>query len=92
MASLFRDGQKPPPKALELIIRLFHKATHPLFLGIVSLEVGWSLARTQEMFNLLASEKTIRRATAKEKAEFGLRPDANVYVLVGKAEASKANW
>ena len=78
---LFRDGQLPPQKSLEIIMALFRKVTHPLYLGIVSLEVGWSLARTKEMLDVLEERGEVRPLTPTEKVTGCYPLDANVYVL-----------
>ena len=90
MAVMFRDGLKPPPKVLEIIMRLFHRLAHPLYLGIVSLEIGWSLARTQEMLNHLEDRGIVRPMTKEEKGTSGYPEDANLYVLIEKPQLSKA--
>lgn len=82
MASLFRDGQRPPQKVLEIIMGCFRRYSSPLYLGIVSVEIGWSLARTQEMFDELIEQGLIRHATLDEKTAKKMYHDANVYVLL----------
>ena len=90
MTALFRDGLKPPPKVLEIIMRLFHRLAHPLYLGVISLEIGWSLARTQEMLDVLQDRGEVRPMTLEEKVKSGYRDDANLYVLTEKPRPSKA--
>lgn len=79
---LFRDGQKPPQQSLEIIVAYMAKAHRPVYLGLISLEVRWSLARTQEMMELLQQQGIVREATPDEKRELRAVPDANVWCLV----------
>lgn len=81
MASLFRDGQKPPQKVLEIIIDFFRKVPHPVYLGYISLEIGWSLARTKEMLDLLESRGNVRPLTVEEKKLQGYPEEAIVYMM-----------
>ncbi len=90
MAALFRNGLKPPPKVLEIIVRLFHRLAHPLYLGVISLEIGWSLARTQEMLDALEDRGVVRPMTVEEKVKSGYRDDAILYVLTEKPRPGKA--
>ena len=87
-----RDSQKYPPAVLELILSIMHRMARPVYLGIISLEVGWSLARTQQMFDELEERGEVRPATLLEKREHGMRTDATVYTLTGPAMISKARW
>lgn len=90
MTRLFRDGQKPPQKVLEIIVRHFHRVGRPVYMGIVSLEIGWSLARTQEMFDDLTDKGVIRPMTEAEKLAAKLPIVANTYVLTERPMLSKA--
>lgn len=92
MAKLFKDGREPPPQALRIIVSLFHRVTRPLYMGVVSLEIGWGLQHTQEMFDLLEERGEIRPATLDEKRAAGMSSVANAYVLVGARSLSKAHW
>ena len=94
MEFLFKDGRLLPEKVIKIIEGIFHRCTGPIFMGIVSLEIGWNLQRTQEMFDILDRQGTIRAATQAEKKEAGLRPDAHVYVLAVPRSLVKAhpNW
>jgi hypothetical protein len=91
MSSLFSDGRQLPEKALRIIEGMFHRVNHPLFLGVLALEVRWNLQRTQEMLDVLEGRGVIRPATPDEKQEHGLQPDAHVYVLIGVRSLMKAH-
>ena len=92
MASLFRDGQKPPQKVLEIIVGYLHRVAHPTYMGILSLEVGWSLARTEEMLRHLEDLGEVHELTPEEKQAQGFRSDANLWTVVGKPRLCKARW
>ena len=79
-----RTVLKPSQKLLEIIIGCFSRYSTPLYLGIVSVEIGWGLSRTQEMFDELIEQGKIRHATLEEKGAKRMEPDANVYVLVSR--------
>jgi len=90
--SRLSDNQKYAPSVLEIILSVMHRMARPVYLGIISLEVGWSLARTQQMFDELEERGDVRLATLKEKQAHGMRSDAIVYTLTGPAMISKARW
>lgn len=90
MTSLFKNGQKPPTAALEIIERYFNRVARPVYLGTISLEIRWSLARTQEMLEHLTDEGIVRPLTDDEKFSSGFPVEANIYVLVGEPKLSKA--
>lgn len=69
-----------------------HRVAIPVYLGIISLDIGWSLERTEQMFLELEDQGEVRPATVEEKRMYGMRSDANVWTLVGSAVASKARW
>ena len=69
MASPSRAVRKPPQEALEKIISCFNRSYHPIYLGPVAVEVGWSLAQTQEMFDVLVERGSIHALTNEEKIE-----------------------
>jgi hypothetical protein len=91
MTTWFKDGKQLPERSLEIIESMFHRVNHPLFLGIVALEVRWNLQRTQEMFDVLEDRGVIRPATAEEKKQHGLAIDAHIYVLVAERSLAKAH-
>jgi len=92
MGKLFRDGQVPPQKVLEIIVGLMHRVTNPVYLGIISLEIRYSLARTQEMMELLEERGEVRQVTDDEKRAMKIRLDANLWTLTGPAQLSKARF
>lgn len=75
------EKNRPPRQALEIIVAFFRRMDRPIYLGIAALEVGWSLARTQEMFDELEGSGTIRPQTAEERQAFGYPSYAITYVL-----------
>jgi len=87
-----RDSRKYQPAVLEIILSIMHRMARPVYLGIISLDVGWSLARTQQMFDELEERGDVRPATLEEKRAHGMRTDAIVYTLTGPAMISKARW
>jgi len=86
----FWDGNKFPHVALEIIESYFNRVAQPVYLGTISLEIGWSLARTQEMFDYLHDIGTIRPMKTSEKFAAGLPSLANVYILTTKPVLAKA--
>ena len=81
MGCTFRDGRLPPQKALGIITSYMWRMSTPVYLGILSVEVGWSLARTQEMMDHLQDEGTVRRLDEGQLRSFGLSPGSIVYAL-----------
>jgi hypothetical protein len=77
----YRDGQRPPQKALEIIVGYMNRVNHPVYLGYVALEIGYSLARTEEMLALLEDQGVVHRLEHAELRASGFRGDANVYGL-----------
>lgn len=90
MTSPLREGQRPPQSVLKIIVRYFNKVARPVYLGTLSLEVGWSLARTHELVEQLVDEGVIRAVTDEEKAADKIPTIANLYVLIGEPTLSKA--
>lgn len=70
----------------------FHRVATPVYVGILSLEIGWSLARTEEMLQHLQEQKLLRPMTSEEKKSKKISDEANLWVLTGKAELSKARF
>jgi hypothetical protein len=92
MGVLYRDGERPPQKALEIIVGYMHRVAHPLYLGYISLEVRYSLARTQEMMEYLQDQGVVRPLSEDEKRIRGFRIDANLWVLSDGPQLSKARF
>jgi len=90
MSVNFRDGRRPPQKALEIIVGYMTRVAHPVYLGYVSLEVGYSLARTEEMMTILEDQGVVHKMTPEELKAVGYRDIANIYVLKG-AKQFKVN-
>jgi len=83
--SWLRDGTKPPQRALEIITDYLDRVASPTYLGAISLEVGWSLARTQEMVTVLVERGLTRELSVGEKRAMGAGEDHLIYVRVTKA-------
>ena len=79
-------------KVARIIVGRFHRVAGPLYLGIVAGYIGWSLARTQEVFDILEDDKIIRPMTVEEKKAQKIREDGIVYVLIEEPQAAKAGW
>lgn len=81
MGYTFRDGRLPPQKALEIIVCYMKRMITPVYLGILSVEVGWSLARTQEMMERLEDARCVHRLDETRLRHLGMRPESVVYAL-----------
>lgn len=55
---------------------------HPVLLGTLSLEVGYSLDRTQLFVDELEASGSVRQLTPDEKKSMTFDPRALVYALV----------
>lgn len=84
MGKLFRDGEGPSPRVLEIIVSYMNRVGRPVYLGFVSLEVRWSLARTQEMMDVLEERGVVRNVPREELKAKGFPAEAHVYELVKK--------
>lgn len=92
MTKWFKDAKEPPQKALQKIVSYFHRVDRPVYLGYVSVEVGYSLAQTEDMLHALEDAGVVRQLTAQEKVELQIDSRANIWVLVDRAHPAKANW
>jgi len=91
--TLIESFNKIPAGTQERIVSLFHRAARPMFLGQISLEIGWSLERTELMLNELVGLGVLRRALPEEMRKIGaVTDDANVYTLVDAPSAALARW
>lgn len=80
-----------PDSVFQKIIQLFHRSTRPLFLGQISLEIGWSLERTEKMIQLLISQHVIRCADVSELKFVDAHPESNVFVLLSERSIARAH-
>lgn len=80
--SWLQNDERPSQKVLGIIMGFMKRCNSPQYLGIISLEVAYSLARTQWMMNTLEEQGDVRSATQEEKLRMGAVDDAVVYVLV----------
>jgi hypothetical protein len=92
MASWLREGKQPPQAALEIIVGYLHRVACPTYLGAISLFIGWSLDRTQQMLETLQDHNVVVPLTPEEKKQQGFRSDANVWRLVEEPTPAKARW
>lgn len=92
MTRWFKDGREPPQAALEKIVSYFHRVDRPVYLGVLALEIRYSLDQTQAMFEALHDAGVLRPLSVEEKRARQLDERGNVWVLVEKAHPSKANW
>ena len=80
MSKWFKDGNGPPQAALERISSLFKRVGTPLYMGIISLEIHYSLAQTQAIMDHLEERGIVRQLTDDEKrGKFDVR--GIIYVL-----------
>lgn len=68
------------------ILKMFHKLRRPIFLGVISLEIGRSLLHTEEIVNTMLDEGLLRPLTQEELNVLGAETDTKVYVLTGRFE------
>jgi hypothetical protein len=80
-----KDDMSHPPAALEKIVSYFHRVTRPVYVGFVSVEIGYSLERTEAMMALLADAGVIRPLTTDEKASLRIVPSYHVWALAKRA-------
>lgn len=69
-----------------------HRVARPVYLGFISLEIRWSLARTQEMMDYLEEQGIVRLVPAEELKSRGFPVVAVIYELVGGPQVSKARF
>ena len=87
-----KEGRQPPQAVLGIIEGYLHRVACPTYLGAVSLYIGWSLARTEEMMEMLQERGIVVPLDLNEKKQQGFRSDANVWRLVEKPCVAKARW
>lgn len=92
MTKWFNEKNEPPQAALEKIVGYFHRVDRPVYLGVIALEIRYSLDQTLAMFEALHDAGVIRPLSDDEKRKFQIDIRGNVWTLVEKAHPSKANW
>ena len=92
MGSWLKDGTLPPQAVLGIIEGYMHRVACPVYMGAVSMYIGWSLARTQEMLEVMQDRGLVVPLTPEEKKELGFRSDANVWRLIEPPTPAKARW
>jgi hypothetical protein len=85
--------KQPPMPAIvtERILRYFNMVDHPVFLGHVAVEIGYSLARTEEFVNKLVDKGVLRHASREEVKFLDGEPGSNVFVLVSGSNLQAAH-
>mgnify|MGYP006300739577 CR=1 FL=1 len=79
-------------KAYEEALRHFHRVDRPVFLGELSLVVGMSLRRTEDVLRELVEGGHVRPATREELSALGVDPTATeAHVLTRSASMSLAH-
>jgi len=79
-----QDSKEYPPATLEKIVNYFHRVSRPVYVGFVSMEIGYSLAQTEVMMSTLRSRGLIRPLTTDEKVSLKIVPSYHVWTLVKK--------
>lgn len=75
------DGTGPSQKVLEIIVDYMKRVAKPTYLGIISLEIHWSLARTKQALDNLVDAGIIKELTHDDKKQLGLPVVGALYVL-----------
>jgi len=92
MGSLLRDSRLPPQVVLGIIEGYMHRVACPVYVGTISLFVGWSLERTQQMLETMQDRGIVHPLTVEEKKKQGIREDANIWRLIDDPSPAKARW
>lgn len=69
-----------------------HRVACPVYVGTISLFVGWSLERTQQMLETMQDRGIVHPLTVEEKKKQGIREDANIWRLIDDPSPAKARW
>ena len=80
-----------PELVVEKIMRFLHRVSRPVYLGEIAMDIGFSIAQTEEFINDLVDQGYIRRGTKKEINTLGGCPDAVVIALNGKHNLQMAH-
>ena len=72
-----------PDVVITKIMRYFHKVHRPIYLGELSIDLGFSLTQTENFIYELIDRGIIRQASVKEIYDIGGRSDSFVFVLIG---------
>jgi hypothetical protein len=78
----FRDGDGYPQTALERILGCLKRVDSPIYMGHISVEIGFSLAQTQAMLEHLEEKGLVRNLTVDELKQQRFDVRANIWVLV----------
>ena len=90
MSSWVKKGDKATESFLERILRCFHNARRPMFLGELAIELILPLSITQDLLLILVENGSLRKAELHELTALDAVEDASVYALVKKSEARLA--
>lgn len=80
----YADSNACPKGALEIIIGCMNRATGPVYLGTLALEVGYNLPRTAAMLDVLERCGAVHKLSEEELNVKNLRAGSNMYMLVNK--------
>jgi hypothetical protein len=86
------DGRQPPQIVLRQIEGHLHRVACPLYLGAISLYIGWSLDRTHQMLEVLQTQGIVVPLGPPDLERHGFPAEANVWRLVEKPTPAKARW
>jgi hypothetical protein len=75
-----QTGVRPPQAALDRTVAFLKEQRSPTYMGAVSLLVGWSLARTQELLDVLQLDGSVHRLTDDELIAICLPVGSNVWI------------
>lgn len=92
MATWLKDSRQPPQVVLRLIESYLHRVASPVYVGAISLFVGWSLAQVEEMLVAMQDAGLVVLLTPEEKKAHCFSDGANVWRLVEKPTPAKARW
>ncbi len=81
LIEVFSNEDSLLERALQIIESYFERVSRPLYLGYLSLEVGWSLDRTKQMLDVLQDRGVVRLLHDSEKTQYGFPQRAIVYGL-----------
>ena len=63
-----------------------------MYLGAISLYIGWSLDRTTQMMEMLQERGVVKPLSPDERKSQGFPSESNVWQLVEKPSVAKARW
>lgn len=61
-----KTGKQPSPAALEKILGYLDRGYSPALVGFIALEIGYSLAQTETMLDILEDRGLVRKVPVAE--------------------------